>query len=504
MYKNGFLTLSRRHARLVALLLAGALVTPMIAGCGADASTADNSGEQAETTATQVTKSDTGATTDTQEAPTFDFSAGIDENGHWTGVKALDYVTLPNDYKSIPVPAAEVTPTDEEVQSMISSITSGYATLEQVCDRTVADGDTVNIDYVGSVDGTEFEGGSTQGNGTVVTIGVTQYIDDFLDQLVGHKPGETFDVNVTFPEDYGVEELNGKDAVFSVTINYIQETKQPDVTDEWVEQTLKGKYGWTTVAEMDKEIRDSLQYKHSADYVRSYVLENSEVSEIPASIVDQQAAQLVYQYEYYANMYGTDLASFLKMSAGVETTDELVEKNKESLTDAAKVYLVFQAVAEDAGIEVTPDELTNYLTSVSGNSDTASLEAKYGKGYLALQALVQKTGEYLVSQAVVTDDADGSNADADKADTDAAADKTADAASEEASADKSSDSTVADAEKKDSDSATKEASADKATSDTSSGKKDDAAAKDSGAGTDKSGDSTAKNSSSDTDEKAAK
>ena len=133
-------------------------------------------------------------------------------------------------------------------------------------DRAVADGDSVNIDYVGRVDGTEFEGGSTQGNGTVVTIGVTQYIDDFLDQLVGHKPGETFDVNVTFPEEYGVEELNGKDAVFSVTINYIQETKQPDVTDEWVEKTLKDKYGWTTVAEMNKEIRDGLQYKHSADY----------------------------------------------------------------------------------------------------------------------------------------------------------------------------------------------------------------------------------------------
>ena len=123
MHKNGFLTLSRRHARLVALLLAGALVTPMISGCGADASTADNSGEQAETTATQVTKSDTSATTNTQEAPTFDFSAGIDENGHWTGVKALDYVKLPSDYKSISIPASEVTPTDEEVQSMISSIT---------------------------------------------------------------------------------------------------------------------------------------------------------------------------------------------------------------------------------------------------------------------------------------------------------------------------------------------------------------------------------------------
>ena len=510
MHKNGFLTLSRRHARLVALLLAGALVTPMISGCGADASTADNSGEQAETTATQVTKSDTSATTNTQEAPTFDFSAGIDENGHWTGVKALDYVKLPSDYKSISIPASEVTPTDEEVQSMISSITSGYATLEQVTDRAVADGDTVNIDYVGSVDGAEFEGGSTQGNGTVVTIGVTQYIDDFLDQLVGHKPGETFDVNVTFPEEYGVEELNGKDAVFSVTINYIQETKQPDVTDEWVEKTLKDKYGWTTVAQMEKEIRDGLQYKHSADYVRSYVLENSEVSEIPASIVDQQAAQLVYQYEYYANVYGTDLASFLKMSAGVETTDELVEKNKESLADAAKVYLVFQAVAEDAGIEVTSDELTNYLTSVSGNSDTASLEAKYGKGYLALQALVQKTGEYLVSQAVVTDDT--STADAEKADSEATsdekadADKAEDALGKDAAADKSGDSTAkdSDTERVESDSAAKEANADKATSGTSAGKEDNAASKDSGTSANKSSDTTSKDSDSDANTKAAK
>lgn len=521
MHKNGFLALSRHHARIVALLVAGALVTPMLAGCGAETATTDGSSEQPETTATQVTKSDTAAENSEKTAPTFDFSAGIDENGHWTGVKALDYVKLPSDYKSISIPASEVTPSDEEVQSMISSITSGYATLEQVTDRAVADGDTVNIDYVGSVDGTEFEGGSTQGNGTVVTIGVTQYIDDFLDQLVGHKPGETFDVNVTFPEDYGVEELNGKDAVFSVTINYIQETKQPDVTDEWVEQTLKGKYGWTTVAEMDKEIRDGLQYKHSADYVRSYILENSEVSEIPASIVDQQAAQLVYQYEYYANMYGTDLASFLKMSAGVETTDELVEKNKESLTDAAKVYLVFQAVAEDADIEVSPDELTNYLTSVSGNSDTASLETKYGKGYLALQALVQKTGEYLVSQAVVTDDAstadaekaENTDADADKkADSDAASDKAADAdkaqdtADKDTSADKSSDSTATDSdtEKAKSDSAAKEANADKTTSSTSADKEDDAASKDSGTSANKNSDSTSKNSSSDADTKAAK
>lgn len=86
---------------------------------------------------------------------------------------------------------------------------------------TVEDGDTVNIDYVGTVDGVEFEGGSTNGNGTDLVIGSGNYIDDFEDQLIGSHPGDTVEVQVTFPEDYGQEKLNGKDAVFTVTINGI-------------------------------------------------------------------------------------------------------------------------------------------------------------------------------------------------------------------------------------------------------------------------------------------
>lgn len=88
---------------------------------------------------------------------------------------------------------------------------------------TVEDGDTVNIDYVGSVDGEEFSGGNTNGAGTDLVIGSGSYIDDFEDQLIGTHPGDTVEVTVTFPEDYGVEELNGKEAVFTVTVNGIYE-----------------------------------------------------------------------------------------------------------------------------------------------------------------------------------------------------------------------------------------------------------------------------------------
>lgn len=88
---------------------------------------------------------------------------------------------------------------------------------------TVTDGDTVNIDYVGSIDGVEFSGGSTDGAGADLTIGSGTYIDDFEEQLIGYHPGDTVEVTVTFPEDYGVDDLNGQEAVFEVTINGIYE-----------------------------------------------------------------------------------------------------------------------------------------------------------------------------------------------------------------------------------------------------------------------------------------
>ena len=88
---------------------------------------------------------------------------------------------------------------------------------------TVENGDTVNIDYVGSIDGVEFNGGNTQGMGTDLMIGSGSYIDDFEEQLIGAHPGDQVDVYVTFPEDYGVEDLNGKEALFQVTVNGIYE-----------------------------------------------------------------------------------------------------------------------------------------------------------------------------------------------------------------------------------------------------------------------------------------
>lgn len=109
--------------------------------------------------------------------------------------------------------AAESGSTDNSTDDSTSYSTDSSLTVE--------DGDTVNIDYVGSIDGVEFDGENTQGNGTDLTIGSGRYIDDFEEQLIGAHPGDEVEVTVTFPDDYGNDELNGKEAVFDVTVNGI-------------------------------------------------------------------------------------------------------------------------------------------------------------------------------------------------------------------------------------------------------------------------------------------
>ncbi|MCD7883819.1 MAG: FKBP-type peptidyl-prolyl cis-trans isomerase [Lachnospiraceae bacterium] len=111
--------------------------------------------------------------------------------------------------------------TDDTDEASTESITEEAVSYSTDTSLTVADGDTVNIDYVGSIDGVEFSGGSTDGNGTDLVIGSGSYIDDFEEQLIGYHPGDTVEVTVTFPEDYGVDDLNGQEALFEVTINGI-------------------------------------------------------------------------------------------------------------------------------------------------------------------------------------------------------------------------------------------------------------------------------------------
>ncbi|MDD4493831.1 MAG: trigger factor [Eubacteriales bacterium] len=330
----------------------------------------------------------------------FNLSDGIAESGHWKSVKALNFVEL-CEYSGISIPNSTHSISKTSVQDQILKYLSTYATDEKVTDRTVEDGDTVNIDFVGTVDGVEFESGSTKGEGADVTIGVTQYIDDFLEQLIGHKPGESFDIEVTFPNDYGVENLNGKDAVFAITINHITEKNYPEFTDDFVKENFSEEYGWNTAAAMEEGIRSDLQESAVSVFLQEYIVENSKVSKVPESIVNYQQNSMLKCYRDYAKYNNMEFDDFLSTYVGVASVDELLAQNLEDSTEAAKYYLIIQAIAEDMKLTVSEEDISEYFKEYMDAEDYSEYESQFGMPYLKSIVLGQKVLDYMEENAVL-------------------------------------------------------------------------------------------------------
>ena len=364
---------------LMLLLLLGTL-----AGCGKQENTSSvPSSSVAESSAlSSAAADDDSGGVDTE----FTYSGGLTETGSFIDVKALDFVTLP-DYKKQEIPQDVSTISDEDLQAELDSRMSAYATTTQVTNRAVIDGDTVNIDYVGSVDGVEFAGGNTGGNGTTVTIGVTSYIDDFLEQLIGHKPGDTFDVNVTFPTPYpNNEDLSGKDAVFVTTINYIEEETTPELTDEFVAEFWKADKGWSTAAEAKEAVRAELRANAVQIYLFDWLLENAEFKEVPDRVYQYQVGTMIGYYQLMAQQYGMTVDDLLT-SMGIEGGKEgLEEQNKESLEKNAKSSLLLQALSEDMNITPTEADVKAYMKRTINTEDYSDIEKMYGRPYLMLIA----------------------------------------------------------------------------------------------------------------------
>ncbi len=391
----------KKH-KILSVLLAGILPAAALLGCsGATTSTSSAAATVSETsTASAAEISETTNAAPVTEAAPFDYSKGLEENGFWQGVNASDFVTLP-DYKNISVPAATHTVTDEQIQAEIDSLLYQYTSTTEVKDRAIADGDRVNLDYVGSVDGVPFEGGSTEGMGTEVTIGVTQYIDDFLEQLIGHTPGEAFEIQVTFPEDYGQENLNGKEATFAITLNYIIENVVPELTDAFVEENFFEAEGFKTVAELKEDIQKNIQSNAITAFVQQFVVENSTVSELPESMLVYQEESMLAFYEGIAASNGATLEQIIQMYEGVATKEELVAKNLEYNTTAATFNLTVQAIAEQENFSVSDADLAEYFKTETGSEDYSSYEEEYGKPYLMQVVIIQKVMDLLQEYAIL-------------------------------------------------------------------------------------------------------
>ena len=387
---TGGILLKRIITKALSVVCAGALALSM-AGCSGNSAA---SSQAASSESTRLISIGNAADYDYQS---FTYSDGLDENGYWSGIKALDYVTLPEDYASISIARADVEPTAEEVQSQIDSILSQNATTQEV-NRAAADGDTVNIDYAGSVDGVAFTGGTYSGYS--LTLGSGTFIDGFEDQIVGHKPGETFDVTVTFPEGYSDSTdangntvvLSNKEAVFSVTLNSISEEVLPELTDEWVDAT----YGSTDDVHTVEDLRalyQKLLYEdnlHTA--LMNYLMDNSTFKSIPQAVSDYQVTQCLNYYYTMASYYGYDLDSFVQALMGYENADAMLSALADSIESYAKEALLYQAVAEASGVAPTLEQIDTY----------SAYTGTYGANYCTMVALMDAVTDTLSDGAVVS------------------------------------------------------------------------------------------------------
>lgn len=337
-------------------------------------------------------------------SPSSDYSINLSDNGFYNGVKASEKVTLP-DYKNIVVPKDVVAYSDEDMQEAINEQLDQYQELDTTGSNEVEDGMKINLDYVGTIDGEAFEGGTAEGYD--LTIGSGSFIEGFEDQLIGHTVNEeNVVVNVTFPDDYSSEELQGKDAVFTCKINGIY--KRPAFDDNFVKEHL------SEDAQTADEYRAFLTKNHETieknNYVGNYLKENTTVNQYPASLV--KGAKEVKKYDdlqsyeqmnqIYAQYYGQGFSSFEEYTG--QTEDEYNAELDEAGKEEVKNKLMIQAIAEEEGIDVSEDEFKDYIKEQYGDSDEDTINEqveKYGKGYLMQEILTKKVNDFVNDLATI-------------------------------------------------------------------------------------------------------
>ena len=342
------------------------------------------------------TKDDTDNNSGSESTAAQSYSAGLDENGFFEGITAKDYVTL-GQYEGLTVPADQLAITQAEIETEIDGLVSNYTDTKEVTDRAAQLGDIVNIDYEGFMDGEQFEGGT--GNNPSLVLGSGSFIAGFEDGIVGHEVGDNFDLELTFPDPYpNNEELSGKPVTFVVTLNSISEEVEPELNDAFVKENFEENYGWTTVAEMRSGVEETLKENAMYDYLFTQI-EDFEVSEVPEALFQYQANNMKAYYEQMATMYGMTLDDFVS-GMGIGTMDDIVETAREQLTASARSMLIYQAIAEDAGLSVTDEDIKAEFADME-ESEYQDIVDHYGMPYIKCILLNNKVADFVYDSAVV-------------------------------------------------------------------------------------------------------
>ena len=258
-----------------------------------------------------------------------------------------------DDYKGLSAKKPVVEVTDEDVQSEIDAMLERSARFVEV-DREAQNDDLTTIDFEGFVDGEAFEGG--KGEGYELTLGSGQFIPGVEDQIVGHKAGEEFDVNVKFPDDY-VEDLAGKDATFKVKLDNVKEKQLPELDDDFVLDVSE----YDTVDELKQHTKEDLEKSktEAADAeVDTQIFEKLAgivKSEIPQAMFEHQIDDSVSEFGYQIQSQGLDLKTYLGYTGMTE--EDLRNSFRSRAESQVKCRLALEKIAELENVEVTEEDL---------------------------------------------------------------------------------------------------------------------------------------------------
>lgn len=308
------------------------------------------------------------------------------------------------EYKGIKYEMPEAKITDEMLDAQLQTIMAQMSQSYEKVDRAAREGDQVIIDYVGTIDGTAFDGGTA--NGQPLVLGSHRYIEGFEDGLVGVKPGETVSLNLKFPDDYASEDLAGKDCVFEVTVQQVQEKKVYDeVNDEFVEAFLEQVPvdEKVTTANFREFFRDYLVpfYQDELNTVRdseliNQIVENSEI-ECSTDLINKEYESRKNLYASQGAMYGLDYETVIALSG---ITDEQVRE--EGLV-MAKQLAVLEEIAKQENITIDDDDILALVKSIGYNSKEMLLAmGGVTEDELEETVLMRKALDFVVENADIT------------------------------------------------------------------------------------------------------
>ena len=372
-----------------------------VTGCSQKTATKDKdtkTEETAKTDDTEETESDNTEDTSEDTPTTAELMAGIDVE---------KCVTL-GDYKGVTVEKTIQSVTDEDVQNEIDNALANYPVE---VDQAAKEGDTVNIDYVGKIDGEEFDGGSDQG--ADLKLGSGKFIDGFEDGLIGARKGETRTLNLTFPEDY-TQDLAGKAVEFTVTVNAVKEPLS-EPTDQWVADNIEG---YDNIADYKAGIRSEQEESNeqtAENQVRyaawTQVIDNCTINEYPETLVEVGKKLYEQQVETYAKYAGMELDAYIE-SSGL-TQEEYQSNMEEYGKNVAAQALVCQAICDKEGFAIGDDDyqkaLQDMLTEYGCTED--ELIQTYGQDNVEQSIMLNRVSNLILENANVTEVQADSSAD---------------------------------------------------------------------------------------------